>query len=363
MLRMLMQKLHDILRQEVASMGLLAVNAFAWSLDHLDDMHRSYDPLIVENPKLVGVKALRLELVHYVEKAALNTREAASTVGHGVGTGIALGGEADEAAAKSHSGGHGPTDGSKEEHEREDEEGGREQDGGSDKKEEDEEREDDDVMVTGEEEAVQFASEKVADKSGGSGPKSGKKARGSGGSTTTRMASKAAIDRLKAAERENKKLREEKLVAEKRQDFQTARMDTLFGVVTSAVSKLTTVADSMTSHEQMSERSLQTVVDAMREVVQEAVNCRGSTLEFMNEKWLPIVQALHLTASAAQGRRWEDDVPLQGVADALGEKIKTVISDEVNAAMEIEAQGIAVAETAKVVQELRDDLVKAVTLF
>ncbi|CAI5968814.1 unnamed protein product [Closterium sp. NIES-64] len=115
--------------------------------------------------------------------------------------------------------------------------------------EEDEEREDDDVMVTGEEEAVQFTGEKVADKSSGSGPKSGKKAWGSGGSTTTRMASKAAIERMKAAERENKKLREEKLVAEKRLEFQTARMDTLFGVVTSALNKLTTDADSMTSHE------------------------------------------------------------------------------------------------------------------
>ncbi|CAI5978934.1 unnamed protein product [Closterium sp. NIES-64] len=64
----------------------------------------------------------------------------------------------------------------------------------------------------------EFSGEKVADKSGGSGPRSGKKARASGGSTTTRMVSKAAMDQLKAAERENKKLREEKLVAEKRPD-------------------------------------------------------------------------------------------------------------------------------------------------
>ncbi|CAI5520936.1 unnamed protein product [Closterium sp. Naga37s-1] len=181
----------NVLRQEVAGTGLLAVNALAWSLEHLDDVHRSYDPFIVENLKLVGLKALRLELVHHVEKAALNSREAASTVGRGVGTGISLGGEAEEGAAG-------------------------EQDGGSDEEEEDEEREEDAVVVTGEEEAVQFAGEKVADKSGGSGPKSGKKARGSGGSTPTRIASKAAVERLKAAERENKKLREEKLVAEKR---------------------------------------------------------------------------------------------------------------------------------------------------
>ncbi|CAI5937657.1 unnamed protein product [Closterium sp. NIES-64] len=347
--------------RDVAGTGLLAVNAFAWSLEHLDDVHRSYDPLIIENPKLVGLKALRLELVHYVEKAALNIREAASTVGRGVGTGIALGGEAEEAAAGSHSGGHGPTDGGEEEHEREDKEGGGEEDGGSDEEEEDEEREDDDV-VTGEEEAVQFAGEKVADKSGGSGPKSGKKARGSGGSIPTRMASKAAVELLKAAERENKKLREEKVVAEKRLEYQTARMDTLFGVVTSTVNKLTTVADSVTSHEQTLGRSLQTGVDAMRAVEQEAVNYRGSTLEFMNQRWLPTVQALYLTATAAQGRRREDDVLLlQGVADALGEKIRTVVSAEVKAAMESEAQGIAAAVTTKVIKELRDDLVKVVT--
>ncbi|CAI5968300.1 unnamed protein product [Closterium sp. NIES-65] len=359
-------KLHEeeaanVLRSEVADTGLLAVNAFAWSLEHLDDVHRSYDPLIIENPKLVGLKALRLELVHYVEKAALNIREAASTVGRGVGTGIALGGEAEEAAAGSHSGGHGPTDGGEEEHEREDKEGGGEEDGGSDEEEEDEEREDDDV-VTGEEEAVQFAGEKVADKSSGSGPKSGKKARGSGGSIPTRMASKAAVELLKAAERENKKLREEKVVAEKRLEYQTARMDTLFGVVTSTVNKLTTVADSVTSHEQTLGRSLQTGVDAMRAVEQEAVNYRGSTLEFMNQRWLPTVQALYLTATAAQGRRREDDVLLlQGVADALGEKIRTVVSAEVKAAMESEAQGIAAAVTTKVIKELRDDLVKVVT--
>ncbi|CAI5980567.1 unnamed protein product [Closterium sp. NIES-64] len=310
---------------------------------------------------VVGVKALRLELVHHVERAALNTREA-STVGRGVGTGITLGGEDEDATAGSHSGEPGPTDGGEEEHEREDEERGEEQDGGSDEEEEDEEREDDDVMVTGEEEAVQFAGEKVADKSGGSGPKSGKKAWGSGGSTTTRMVSKAGIERMKAAERENKKLREEKLVAEKRLEFQTARIDTLFGVVTSALNKLTTVADSVTSHEQTSGRSLQTAVAAMREVVQEAVHYRGSTLEFMNAKWLPTVQALHLTASAANTRRREDDVLLlRGVADALGEKIKTAVSAEVKAAMESKAQGIAAAVTSKVVQELRDDLVKAVT--
>ncbi|CAI5962644.1 unnamed protein product [Closterium sp. NIES-65] len=177
-LGMLMQKLPNILRQEVAGTGLLAVNALAWSLEHLDDVHRSYDPFIVENLKLVGLKALRLELVHHVEKAALNSREAASTVGRGVGTGISL-----------------------------------------DEEEEDEERDEDAVVVTGEEEAVQFAGEKVADKSGGSGPKSGKKARGSGGSTPTRIASKPAVERLKAAERENKKLREEKLVAEKRLEY------------------------------------------------------------------------------------------------------------------------------------------------
>ncbi|CAI5994910.1 unnamed protein product [Closterium sp. NIES-65] len=57
-LRMLMQKLPDILKEEVSGTGLLAVNAFAWSLEHLDDVHRSYDPLIVENPKMVGLKAL-----------------------------------------------------------------------------------------------------------------------------------------------------------------------------------------------------------------------------------------------------------------------------------------------------------------
>ncbi|CAI5996212.1 unnamed protein product [Closterium sp. NIES-64] len=316
-LRMLMQKLPDILKEEVAGTGLLAVNAFAWSLEHLDDVHRSYDPLIVENPKMVGLKALRLELLHQAEKAAPNEGEAASTVARGVGTAIALGGE--------------------EEHEREDVEGGGEHDGGSEE-EEDVEREEDDVAVTGEEEAVQFAGEKIADKSGGSGPNSGKKARGSSGSTPTRMASKAAIERLKAAEREIKKLREEKLVAEKRLEFQTARNNTMYGVVTSAVNKLTTVAEGVTHLEQTSGRSIQTAVDAMRAVVQEAVSYRGSTLEFMNTQWLPTVQALHLTATAAQ-----------------------VVSAEVKAAMEGEAQRIAAAVTAKVVQELRDDLVKAVT--
>ncbi|CAI5978613.1 unnamed protein product [Closterium sp. NIES-65] len=340
-LRMLMQKLPDILKEEVAGTGLLAVNAFAWSLKHLDDVHRSYDPLIVENPKMVGLKALRLELLHHAEKAASNKGEAASTVGRGVGTGIALGGE--------------------EEHEREDVEGGGEHDGGSEE-EEDVEREEDDVAVTGGEEAVQFAGEKVADKSGGSGPKLGKKARGSSGSTPTRMASKAAIERLKAAEREIKKLREEKLVAEKRLEFQTARNDTMYGVVTSAVKNLTTVAEGVTHLEQTSGRSIQTAVDAMRAVVQEAVSYRGSTLEFMNTQWLPTVQALHLTTTAAQGRRREDDLLLlRGVADALGQKIKTVVSAEVKAAMEGEAQRIAAAVTARVVQELRDDLVKAVT--
>ncbi|CAI6004129.1 unnamed protein product [Closterium sp. NIES-64] len=340
-IRMLMQKLPNILKEEVAGTGLLAVNAFAWSLEHLDDVHRSYDPLIVENPKMVGLKALRLELLHHAEKAASNKGEAASTVGRGVGTGIALGGE--------------------EEHEREDVEGGGEHDGGSEE-EEDVEREEDDVAVTGEKEAVQFAGEKVADKSGGSGPKLGKKARGSSGSTPTRMASKAAIERLKAAEREIKKLREEKLVAEKRLEFQTARNDTMYGVVTSAVNKLTTVAEGVTHLEQTSGRSIQTAVDAMRAVVQEAVSYRGSTLEFMNTQWLPTVQALHLTATAAQGRRREDDLLLlRGVADALGQKIKTVVSAEVKAAMEGEAQRIAAAVTAKVVQELRDDLVKVVT--
>ncbi|CAI5948293.1 unnamed protein product [Closterium sp. NIES-64] len=258
-LRMLMQKLPDILKEEVSGTGLLAVNAFAWSLEHLDDVHRSYDPLIVENPKM-------------------------------------------------------------------------------------------------------FAGEKVADKSGSSGPKLGKKARGSSGSTPTRMASKAAIERLKAAEREIKKLREEKLVAEKRLEFQTARNHTIYGVVTSAVNKLTTVAEGVTHHEQTSGRSIQMAVDAMRAVVQEVVSYRGSTLEFMNTQWLPTVQALHLTATAAQGRRREDDLLLfRGVADALGKKIKTVVSAEVKAAMEGEAQRIAAAVTAKVVQELMDDLVKAVT--
>ncbi|CAI5944348.1 unnamed protein product [Closterium sp. NIES-65] len=290
---------------------------------------------------MVGLKALRLELLHHAEKAASNKGEAASTVARGVGTAIALGGE--------------------EEHEREDVEGGGEHDGGSEE-EEDVEREEDDVAVTGEEEAVQFAGEKVADKSGGSGPNLGKKARGSSGSTPTRMASKAAIERLKAAEREIKKLREEKLVAEKRLEFQTARNDTMYGVVTSAVNKLTTVAEGVTHLEQTSGRSIQTAVDAMRAVVQEAVSYRGSTLEFMNTQWLPTVQALHLTATAAQGRRREDDLLLlRGVADALGQKIKTVVSAEVKAAMEGEAQRIAAAVTAKVVQELRDDLVKAVT--
>ncbi|CAI5998065.1 unnamed protein product [Closterium sp. NIES-64] len=314
-LRMLMRKFPDILKEEVAGTGLLAVNAFARSLEHLDDVHRSYDPLIVENPKMFGLKVLRLELLHHAEKAASNKGEAASTVARGVGTAIALGGE--------------------EEHEREDVEGGGEHDGGSEE-EEDVEREEDDVAVTGEEEAVQFAGEKVADKSGGSGPNLGKKARGSSGSTPTRMASKAAIERLKAAEREIKKLREEKLVAEKRLEFQTARNDTMYGVVTSAVNKLTTVAEGVTHLEQTSGRSIQTAVDAMRAVVQEAVSYRGSTLEFMNTQWLPTVQALHLTATAAQGRRREDDLLL--------------------------LRGrIAAAVTAKVVQELRDDLVKAVT--
>ncbi|CAI5996241.1 unnamed protein product [Closterium sp. NIES-64] len=351
----------NVLRQEVAGTGLLAVNVLAWSLEHLEDVHRSYDPLIVENPKMVGLKALRLELVHHVEKAASNSREAASTVGCGVGAGIALGGEAEEAAAGSHSGGHGPTDGGEEEHEREDGEGGGEQDGGSDEEEEDEKREEDDVVVTGEVEAVQFAGEKVADKSGGSGPKSGKNARGSGGSTPTRIASKAAVDGMKVAERENKKLRE-KLVAEKRLEHQTARIDALYSMVTATVNKLLTVAESVTSHEQTSGRSLQTAVDTMRAVVQEAVSYRVSTLEFMNAQWLPTLRALHLTATAAQSRRHEDDVLLlRGVADALGEKIKTVMSAEVKAAMESEAQGIAAAVTAQVVQELRDNLVKAVT--
>ncbi|CAI6011969.1 unnamed protein product [Closterium sp. NIES-65] len=341
-LRMLMQKLPDILKEEVAGSGLLAVNAFAWSLEHLDDVFRSYDPLIVENPKMVGLKALRLELLHHAEKAASNRGEAASTVARGVETGIAMGGE--------------------EEHEREDVEGGGEHDGGSEEEEEDVEREEDDVVVTGEEEAVQFAGEKVADMGGGSGPKLGKKARGSSGSTPPRMASKAAIERLKAAEREIKKLREEKLVAEKRLEFQTARNDTIYGVVTSAVNKLTTVAEGVTHLEQTSGRSIQTAVDGVRAVVQEAVSYRGSTLEFMNTQWLPTVQALHLTATAAQGRRREDDLLLlRGVADSLGQNIKTVVSAEVKAAMEGEAQRIAAAVTAKVVQELRDDLVKAVT--
>ncbi|CAI5969813.1 unnamed protein product [Closterium sp. NIES-65] len=162
------------------------------------------------------------------------------------------------------------------------------------------------------------------------------------------MASKAAIERLKAAEREIKKLREEKLVAEKRMEFQTARNDTMYGVVTSAVNKLTTLAEGVTHHEQTSGRSIQTAVDAMRAVVQEAVSYRGSTLEFMNTQWLPTVQALHLTANAAQGRRQEDDLLLfRGVADALGQKIKTVVSAEVKAAMEGEAQRIAAAVTAK----------------
>ncbi|CAI5960810.1 unnamed protein product [Closterium sp. NIES-65] len=341
-LRMLMQKLPDILKEEVAGSGLLAVNAFAWSLEHLDDVFRSYDPLIVENPKMVGLKALRLELLHHAEKAASNRGEAALTVARGVETGIAMGGE--------------------EEHEREDVEGGGEHDGGSEEEEEDVEREEDDVVVTGEEEAVQFAGEKVADMGGGSGPKLGKKAWGSSDSTPPRMASKAAIERLKAAEREIKKLREEKLVAEKRLEFQTARNDTIYGVVTSAVNKLTTVAEGVTHLEQTSGRSIQTAVDAVRAVVQEAVSYRGSTLEFMNTQWLPTVQALHLTATAAQGRRREDDLLLlRGVAYSLGQNIKTVVSAEVKAAMEGEAQRIAAAVTAKVVQELRDDLVKAVT--
>ncbi|CAI5965397.1 unnamed protein product [Closterium sp. NIES-64] len=310
------EKLPDILKEEVAGSGLLAVNAFAWSLEHLDDVFRSYDPLIFENPKMVGLKALRLELLHHAEKAASNRGEAASTVARGVETGIAMGGE--------------------EEHEREDVEGGGEHDGGSEEEEEDVEREEDDVVVTGEEEAVQFA--------------------------VRRMASKAAIERLKAAEREIKKLREEKLVAEKRLEFQTARNDTIYGVVTSAVNKLTTVAEGVTHLEQTSGRSIQLAVDAVRAVVQEAVSYRGSTLEFMNTQWLPTVQALHLTATAAQGRRREDDLLLlRGVADSLGQNIKTVVSAEVKAAMESEAQRIAAAVTAKVVQELRDDLVKAVT--
>ncbi|CAI5495695.1 unnamed protein product [Closterium sp. Naga37s-1] len=235
-----MQKLPDILRQEAAGTGLLSVSAFAWSLGHLDDLHCSYDPLNVENPKQVCMKALRQALVHHVERASMNKR-AALTVSHGVGTSIALGEGAEEATAGSHSGRHGPTDGGEEEHK----EDGGEQDGVS-KEEEEVEHEDDDVMVTGEEEAVQFAGEKVADKSGDSGPKSGKKARASGGSTPTMttMASKAALERLKAAERENKKLREEKLVAEKMQDDQRARIDRLFDVVNMAVQKLSSVTEN-----------------------------------------------------------------------------------------------------------------------
>ncbi|CAI5477063.1 unnamed protein product [Closterium sp. Yama58-4] len=355
-------KLPDFLSQEAAGTGPLAISAFAWSLAHLDDVRRSYDPLVVENPKLVGIKALRLELLHYVERAMLGKREA-STVGRGVGTGIALGGEAEEAAAGSHSVGHAPGDGGEEQHGEEGEEGGGEQGGGLDEEEEeDEERDDDDVMVTGEEEAVQFAGEKVADKSGGSGPKSGKKARGIGGSTTTRMASKAAMERLRAAERENRKLREEKAVAEKRLDNQMTRMDTLFSSVSTAVNKLSTVADRVTSHEQTSGLSLQVVVDAVRETVQEAVNYRGSLIEHMNENWLPTVKALHLAAGAANDRQREDDaLLLRGVADSLGEKIKTVVSAEVKAVMESEAKAIAAAVSVKLVEDLREVVVKAVT--
>ncbi|CAI5933300.1 unnamed protein product [Closterium sp. NIES-65] len=349
---MLMQKLPDILRQEVAGKGLLAVNALAWSLEHLDDVHCSYDPLIVENPKLVGLKALRLELVQHVEKSASNSREAASTVGRGIGTGIALGGEAEEAAAGSHSGGHGPTDGGEEEHEREDGEGGGEQDRGSDEEGEDKEREEDNVVVTGKVGAVQFAGEKVADKSGGSGHKSGKKARGSSGSTPTRIALKAAADRMKAAERENKKLTEEKLVAEKRLEYQTARIDALFGVVTAAVNKLSTVAESVTSHEQTSGRSLQTAVDAMRAVVQEAVSYRGSTLEFMNSQWLPTVRALHLTATAAQCRRHEDDVLLlRGAVDQGAEAANVTAATAGPSASTVEAAVWRVVEEAGGVDE------------
>ncbi|CAI7824943.1 unnamed protein product [Closterium sp. NIES-54] len=178
------------------------------------------------------MKALQQALVHHVERASMK-KQAALTVSHGVGTSNALGEGAQKATAGLHSGRHGPTDGGEEEHK----EDGREQDGVSKEEEEEVEHEDDDVMVTGEEEAVQFAGEKVADKSGDSGPKSGKKAWASGGSTPTMttMASKAALERLKAAERENKKLREEKLVAEKMQDDQRARIDPLFDVVNMAV--------------------------------------------------------------------------------------------------------------------------------
>ncbi|CAI5469166.1 unnamed protein product [Closterium sp. Yama58-4] len=329
-----------ILRQEAAGTVLLSVSAFVWSLGHLDDVHRSYDPLIVENPKLVGVKALRLELLHYVERAALNKREE-TTVGRGVGTGIALGGEAQEARGGSYSGKHGPTDGGEEEHEEEHEEGGSEQDGGSDEEEEDDKGEDEDVMVTGEAEAVQFAGEK-------------------------------------AVERENKKLREEKLVAEKRLDAQLVRMDTLFSCVSTAVEKLSSVADRMTSLEQTLGRSIQLAETAMRVVVQEAISNRSSLVEHMNKRWLPTIQALHVTAAALKGRRREDDeLSLRGVADVVGERIKSVVSAEVKAVMESAAPGIAAAVvhslppspastsadgmSAKIVQELKDDVVKSVT--
>ncbi|CAI5471553.1 unnamed protein product [Closterium sp. Yama58-4] len=356
-------KLADFLREEAPGMGLLSAIAFAWSLGHLDAVHRSYDPLVVENPKLVGLKALRLELLDCVEKAALSRREA-SSVGRGVGTGIALGGEAEEAAAGSHSVGHGFKDGGEEEQEEEDQEGGGEEVGGLDEEEEDEESEDAD------EEAVPFAGEKVADKSGakvadksgGSGPKSGKKARGSGGSTTTRMASKAVMERLKAAERENKRLREEKLVAEKRLENQMVRMDTLHSSVSAAVHKLGAVADRVTAHEQTSGASLEGAVEAMKAVVEEACRNRNSIIEHMNDKWLPTVNALNLATGALNNRRHEDDVLLlRGVADALGEKIKTVVSAEVKAVMQSEAKAIAAAVSAKVAKELREVVVKAVT--
>ncbi|CAI5472135.1 unnamed protein product [Closterium sp. Yama58-4] len=175
-----------------------------------------------------------------------------------------------------------------------------------------------------------FTGEKVADKSGERGPKSGKKARGSGGSTTTRMASKAAMERVKAADRENKKLREEKLVAEKRLDDQVARMDTLFSVVTMVVEKLSSVTDCMSSLEKTSGARIETAVDAMRVIVQDVVNNRGSLIEHMNQRWLLTVEALHLTATTLKGRRREDDdLLLRGVVDALELRdnvVKTVTS-------------------------------------
>ncbi|CAI5510854.1 unnamed protein product [Closterium sp. Naga37s-1] len=304
-------KLHEaeaakVLREEAAGIGLLAVSAFSWSLGHLDDLHRNYDPLSVENQTKVSMKALRQGLVNYLERAALSKRAASS--------------------------------------------------------------------VAWEPASLWYAGEK----SGGIRPKTGKKPRASGGSTTTRMASKAALERLKAAKRENKKLREEKLVAEKRLDDQMARTETLFSVVNMAVDKLSSVAERVSTLEMTAGASVTGAVKSVKQVVQNAMDGRDAIIAHMNERWLPTVDALNVAATGLKGRRREDDeMLLRGVADLLGEKLKTVVSAEVKAVMESAAPRIAAAVvrslqhppaststdgmSAQVVQELRDDVVKAVT--